>query len=220
MAQRKVSLETEKIYHIFSKSIAGFTIFRNSSEYQRMKDLLKYYNLANLPWRFSRFLEIKDKQKAYKIYSTKKEKLVDIISYCIMPTHVHLVLKNINCESISTFMRKILDSYAKYFNVKTKRKGPLWQSRFENVLVETDEQLLHLTRYVHLNPATAYLVDKPEDWQFSSYNEFLSGVEDDKDKICNYLDFLDIKSREYQDFVNSQINYQKELADIKKLWIE
>ncbi|MCF7894721.1 MAG: transposase [Candidatus Omnitrophica bacterium] len=219
MAQRKVPLEVGRVYHIFSKSIAGFTIFRNNSEYQRIKYLLTYYNFTDLPWKFSRFFEMEDKQKVHDNYFTKMEKLVDIISYCIMPTHIHLVLKNLNQKAISTFMRKILDSYAKYFNIKTKRKGPLWQSRFENVLVETEEQLMHLTRYVHLNPVTAYLVDRPENWGFSSYKEFLD-KEEEKDKICNYSNVLDIKPKEYEYFVNSQIDYQRELAGLKKLWIE
>lgn len=219
MAQRKISLEEGNIYHIFSKSIAGFEIFRNISEYKRMKNLLAYYNLINPPWKFSLFLEIKNKQKFYNQHPTKKERLVEIIAYCLMPTHIHLILKGLKPGSISIFMGKILNSYARYFNVKTKRKGPLWESRFKNVLVENDEQLIHLTRYIHLNPVTAYLIDQPEDWEFSSYKEFLS-KEEDKNKMCNYLDVVDIKPKEYQDFVNSQINYQKELANIKKLWIE
>jgi putative transposase len=219
MAQRKVPLEIGRVYHLFSKSIAGFTIFRNNSEYQRMRDLLIYYNFINLPWKFSRFCERKDKEIAYDRYFTKTEKLVDIIGYCIMPTHIHLILRNLDYKAISTFMRKILDSYAKYFNIKTKRKGPLWQSRFKNVLVETDQQLIHLTRYLHLNPVTARLVDKPEDWNLSSYKEFLNDIEENK-RICSYADILNINPKEYKDFVNSQIDYQRELAELKKVWIE
>ncbi len=219
MPSRKVSLETGKVYHIFSKSIAGFKIFRNDSEYARMKSLVKYYNIANPPWKFALFLEIKNKDKVYNLLGIEKDKLVNIISYCFMPTHIHLVLKGLKSQAISTFMRKILNSYAKFFNNKTKRKGPLWQSRFKNILVETDEQLIHLTRYIHLNPTTAYLADKPEDWKFSSYREFLNNIED-KEKICNFSDTLDTNPKNYKNFVNSQIDYQKELSRLKKLWIE
>ena len=80
-------------------------------------------------------------------------------------------------------MGDILNSYSRYFNTKQKRKGPLWEGRFENVLIKTDEQLLHLTRYIHLNPVTAYLVDQAKDWQASSYNEYLENS-DFNECIC------------------------------------
>jgi putative transposase len=79
-----------------------------------------------------------------------------------MPTHIHLVLRQLKDGGISKFMSNILNSYSRYFNIKHNRKGPLWEGRFRKVLVGSDEQLLHLTRYVHLNPVTACLVDKPK----------------------------------------------------------
>ena len=113
-------------------------------------------------------------------------------------------------------MTKALLSYARYFNAKSKRKGPLWESRFNNVLIETDEQLVHLTRYIHLNPVTDHLVDKPEDWFYSSYKEYIGKV-GDEDKICNFSDMLYIDPEKYKEFVNSQIGYQRELAEIKRI---
>ncbi len=207
-------------YHIFSKSIASFKIFRRESEYERMKNLVKYYKMEKTPLRFSFFMEVKDKQKFSREHFAAGKVLIDIIAYCLMPTHIHLILKQLKDNGISIFMNNILNSYSRYFNVKTKRKGPLWESRFKRVLIEADEQLLHLSRYIHLNPVTAYLVDKPEDWKFSSYREYLGGIED-KERICNYSELLDIKnSEEYKEFVNSHIDYQRELAEIKKLFLE
>ncbi|MBU1113254.1 MAG: hypothetical protein KKH93_05215, partial [Candidatus Omnitrophica bacterium] len=103
--------------------------------------------------------------------------------------------------------------------IKTGRKGPLWESRFSNVLVETDEQLAHLTRYIHLNPTTVYLVNKPQDWSFSSYQEFLGLIEKGQG-LCNYFELMHVVPESYQEFVNLQINYQRELADIKRLFLE
>ncbi|UCB56589.1 MAG: transposase [Candidatus Omnitrophota bacterium] len=213
----KISLGKGEIYHIFSKSIAGFEIFRKDSEYERMKNLLKYYKLENPPLKFSTFTEIKNKKDFFQRHLISKRSLVDIIAYCFMPTHFHLILEQLNENGISVFMSNILNSYTRYFNVKTKRKGPLWESRFQRILVETDEQLLHLTRYIHLNPVTAYLVDKPQDWKFSSYKEFL---QEDREKICNYSKVLEINSQNYKEFVNIQIDYQRELARVKKLFLE
>lgn len=79
--------------------------------------------------------------------------------------------------------------------------------------------MLHLTRYFHLNAATAKIVDKPELWPYSSYKEY---IEPDKvaNKICDFDQILDIKPEEYKRFVNDQIGYQRELALIKHLLID
>lgn len=216
---RKFPLVNGEIYHILSKSIAGFKIFRNDSEFTRIKSLLKYYKKEKPSLKFSAFMEIKNKEELLRKHPVKKGNIVQIIAYCFMPTHLHLILKQLKKDGISIFMRNILNSYTRYFNIKTKRKGPLWESRFKNIIVKTDEQLLHLTRYIHLNPATAYLVDKPEDWKFSSYKEFL-GEAEDKERMCDYSEVLDIKPQEYKKFVNSRLEYQRELAKIKESFLE
>ena len=165
--------------------------------------------------KFSKYIVLKDKARYDKEnLLQEKRKLIEIIAYCIMPTHIHLILKQSKKYGISKFMNNILDSYTRYFNTKHKRKGPLWETRFKNILVETDEYLLHLTRYIHLNPVTANLVDKPEDWLVSSYNEYLLRV---GNKVCEYNDVLNINPVSYKKFVDDRISYQKELAKIKHL---
>jgi putative transposase len=216
---RNVPLVEGEVYHIFSKSIAGFKIFRDEREYKRMLEAIRYYLVEKPIEKFSVFLRIKDKERFLKNHIEGKEKLIKVIAYCIMPTHIHLILKQVRKKGISIFMANILNSYTRGFNVKTGRKGPLWEGKFKNVLVETDEQLIHLTRYLHLNPITAYLVKRPEDWKFSSYREFLGEV-DDKEKICNYSEILDINPVSYKKFVNSHIEYQRELANIRALFLE
>jgi len=69
-----------------------------------------------------------------------------------MENHFHLILKQISRDAITTFMRCIMNSYTKYFNKKYERVGPLFQGKFKALLVDKDEYLLHLTRYIHLNP--------------------------------------------------------------------
>jgi len=135
-----------------------------------------------------------------------------------MPTHVHFILKQLKQNGISIFMNHILNSYTRYFNTKHKRKGPLWEARFGSVLVEIDEHLIHLTRYVHLNPVAAKLVDKPENWKFSSYQEYLLQIPEDK--ICTYDELLDIIPNSYREFVEGRISYPQELQRIKKLFFE
>ncbi len=120
-----------------------------------------------------------------------------------MPTHIHLILKQIENDGISNFMKKILDSYTRYFNLKTKRKGPLWQSRFKNVMIESDEQMLHLTRYLHLNPTSDGLVKIPEEWKYSSYMEYI-GISEAK--ICNANILKNFTPEEYRKFVEERID--------------
>jgi len=215
---RKDKLTSGNVYHVFTKSIAQFNIFNNNDEALRMLKTISYYQRINPETKFSKYIILTKKTKTGKErIIQEKEKLIEIIAYCIMPTHIHLILKQLKKNGISKFMNNILNSYSRYFNTKHKRKGPLWETRFKNILVETDEYLLHLTRYVHLNPVTANLVDKPEDWQASSYNEYLLKPDN---KICEYSDILDIDPVSYKKFVSDRISYQKELAKIKHLLLD
>mgnify|MGYP001561057033 CR=1 FL=1 len=201
---------TGEIYHVYSKSIAGFEIFNNDFEFQRIKKAIQYYQTERQPSSFSSFLERK------KQVLESSNKLVRIICYCPMPTHLHLILKQLTEKGISRFMNNILNSYTRYFNIKHNRKGPLWEGRFKKVLVESDEQLLHLTRYIHLNPVTGYLVNNPIEWKWSSYQEFVNkGLLEEA--ICEYDDVLDIKPDGYKAFVEDRISYQRELAKIKHM---
>ena len=219
--RRKQVLATGEVYHIFSRSIANFEILNNASEFERMLELLNYYNYP-LDTRFSHFLEMQWVQqmgfyKSLDTISKDKDQLVQVIAYCLMPTHIHLILKQLKENGISDYMRKVLDGYTKYFNAIHKRKGPLWESKFQNVLVDNDDQLIHLTRYLHLNPVTARLVEKPEDWIFSSYREYLGSS---NNSFCQFDDLLDIKPYAYRKFVNDQVSYQRELAKIKRLIVD
>jgi putative transposase len=145
------------------------------------------------------------------------EKIVKILAYCLMPTHIHLALQQMTDGGISNFIYRLLKGYSQYFNLKHARKGPLWEGRFVNILVKTDGQLLHLTRYIHLNPVTALLVDKPEEWKFSSYREYVSLLKEGERKICDFSHQLTINAEGYKKFVLDRIDYQRKLALIKHL---
>ncbi len=217
---RKDPLVIGETYHIFTRSIADYVVFNSADDWQRMQQLIKYYHVNN-EIKFSNFIELKFVHQegfhnAFNIISKDKESLVQIIAYCLMPTHLHLTLKQLSDGGISNYMKAVLDSYSKYFNAIHKRKGPLWESRFNSVLIDSDEQLLHLSRYHHLNPVTAKLVDRPEDWEFSSYREYI-GEGTGSTAICRFDDILEIKPSLYRKFVNDRISYQRELSKIKKL---
>lgn len=220
--KRIIPLADGEVYHILNRSIAEFRIFNAPRDYLRMLQLLKYYQ-CEPDLRFS-YLIRQEKFKKQDINSflfdlnKDKDPLVQIISYCIMPTHIHLVLKQLAENGITKYLRNILNSYSHYFNIKHKRKGPLWEAKFKNILVKNDEQLLHLTRYIHLNPTTALLVKKPEEWEYSSYKEYLKP--DSQFRLINYEGILEIRPSSYQKFVNERISHQRELAKIKTLLLD
>ena len=217
MSVRKVQLFNGGVFHIYSRSIAEYKIFNVHSDFVRMKNLLVYY-MKKRPVSYSDFLALKPEMQK-KVIEESVENYVDIIAYCIMPTHIHLILSQTTDNGISKFMEKVLKSYSMYYNKKTRREGPLWSGKFRNVLVETNEQLLHLTRYIHLNPVTIYLVEKPEEWEYSSYREYIGEIEGKK-RICNFEKYLDIKIGSYRIFVEERKDYQRELQKIKHLMLE
>ena len=211
------------VYHAVNKSIAKFVIFKDPYDFSRMLLAIRYYQIGKQALSLSEFIKTNKSEKDLKNIAPKinckKDKLVDIIAYCLMPTHLHLMLKELKENGISRYMNIVLNCYTRYFNLKHKRKGPLWERRFKKVLIETDEQLLYVTRYIHLNPVTAYIVDRPEEWPHSSYREYLHEVSN-REKICNYSDILTIKPASYKQYVESGISYQRELAKMKKLELE
>jgi len=100
-----------------------------------------------------------------------RPELVDIVAYCLMPTHYHLLV----CLKTDDLSKQIMQpfglSYTKAINKQQGRVGPLFQGPFRAVWVDRDEVLLHLSRYIHMNPVVAGLVERAEEWVFSSYRD-------------------------------------------------
>ena len=220
MENKENKLVNNCVYHIVSRSIANYQIFNTDNDYLRMVRLFCYYQRQNPPTKFSMFFRLKGSQEFgfdqyLKNVLKDYDKLVEIIAYCLMPNHLHLVLKQLSDQGISIFMSKILNSYTRYFNILHKRKGPLWESRFKHILIEKDEQLLHLTRYIHLNPCSAKLVKKPEIWGYSSYLEYIKPGK--SNLVTGYEGLLEINPKTYQKFVNDRKDYQRQLSEIKRM---
>lgn len=93
-------------------------------------------------------------------------------AYCLMGNHYHLLLETPE-GNLSQVMRHINGAYTTYFNVKRKRVGHLFQGRYKAILVEADEYALELSRYIHLNPVRAGMVERPGQYEWSSYNDYV-----------------------------------------------
>ena len=164
--KRLCPFENNSFHHIYNKSIYGYTIFSGKEEYQRMLNLIEYYRYDGHPHPFSYTLKLKRKTVPPPGGGTVS--LVNIIAYCLMPTHVHFVLQQLVSKGIQTFMRRTLNAYSNYFNLRHNRRGPLWQNRFGNRIILDIKGLNDRIQYVHNNPVKENLIKTPEEWPYSS----------------------------------------------------
>ena len=98
---------------------------------------------------------------------------LNIIAYCLMPNHYHLLLRPEEDWALSRFIQRLFNSYTQAFNRQQGRSGTLFEGRARSLLVDTDEYVLHLCRYLHLNPVKAGLVGHPNEWPYSNYLEWV-----------------------------------------------
>lgn len=212
MPSRVHPLVNGEYYHIFNRGVDKMNIFRNSYGFQRFHKTMLYYQILGPKPRFSLFAPTTN-------LIDKNKKIVEIICFCLMPNHFHFLLKQLVDGGITEFISKLSNSYTKYFNIKHKRVGPLFQGEFKSVLVESNEQLLHLSRYIHLNPLVSGLIKDLGNYSWSSYPEY---TELSTQNICAKEIILNqFKSpKDYQKFILDQADYGKELEFIKHQLIE
>lgn len=207
MPSRKVPLVSGEYYHIFNRGVNKLPIFSDVRDYKRFIKSVLYYQIEGPKPRFSLFTPL-------TINIDGNEKIVEILCYCLMPNHFHFLLRQIKNNGITEFLGKFSNSYTKYFNIKHGRVGPILQGEFKSVLVENNEQLLHLSRYIHLNPLISGVIQKLENYQWSSYPEYLGISATDicsKDTILGQFQ----ETQDYKQFVLDQASYGMELEYLK-----
>lgn len=207
MSLRTVPFVNGEYYHIFNRGVAKMQIFNNLYDYKRFAKTMIYYSIEGPKPKFSIF------SPTTTILDIKK-KIVEIICYCLMPNHFHFLLRQIREGGITEFVSKLSNSYTKYLNIKNNRVGPLLQGDFKAVHVDNNEQLLHLSRYINLNPLVGYVTRDLDFYRWSSYPEYVGNV---GNEICNKKIILDqFKSKEhYKQFVLDQEDYGKRLEMVK-----
>jgi putative transposase len=209
---RIIPLITGQIYHIYNRGVEKRRVFEDRRCYTRLLQGIKYYQLKGPKPKFSHSFN----NNLFK--PDPEKKLVDIICYCLMPNHFHLLIKQLSDGGISEFVSKLINSYTKFYNVKYRRVGPLFQGQFKAILIESDEQLIHVSRYIHLNPIASFLVKNLNLYEWSSYNEYINNI----NSICNKQDVLSFfkENTDYEQFCLDQVSYAQDLERIKHQLID
>lgn len=219
MAQKRIPLVIGEYYHILNRGVARQPVFFGKRSYERFLVTLSYYRDLDPPIKLSRFLKLPQAARQSSL-KKHKEKLVELISFVLMPNHFHLLLKQTADDGISTFLSKLTNSYTRYLNTKQKRIGPLFQGVFKAVHLETEEQLLHLSRYIHLNSLVSFVVREKDflTYPWSSLPDYLKGRSELVDLNPVFSRFSSPNA--YQKFVLDHADYAKKLEQIKHLTLE
>ena len=142
-----------EIYHIVIRGIAGQKTFLEEKDYLRY--LFSLYKFNDKKIIFSAFRDTNITWEAIPSSLVKPEKsrdlLVEILGFCLMPNHIHLLVHQVADNGISLFLQK-MGGYSSYFNKKYQRFGGLFQRPFKAIHIETEDQLLIVITYIHLNP--------------------------------------------------------------------
>lgn len=244
MPIRREKLVKGEIYHIVLRGVADSLIFKDEADYYRGIFSLYEFNTTKA-------IEIAERRKArLKAKQINKDKggpssvadnsrdlLVDILAFCFMPNHIHLLLRQIKDDGISKFMSKFGTGYAGYFKHKYEQKGTgyFFQGRFVSVHIKTDKQLKIVFVYIHTNPISLIEprwkevgISNPEevikfledDYRWSSYPDYIGKRNfpsvTERDFILKVMDGEGICKK----FVENWIRYKGEIRDFADLALE
>lgn len=134
------------------------------------------------------FLKGEDKNKYIMLLKKYYQKFkVNIIAYCVMDNHIHMLLYSNEIQNISNFMQQVNSIYAMYYNKNNDRVGYVYRNRFKSVPIMNREQLYICIKYIHMNPVKAKIVEKESDYIYSSYNDYLKKTGFINEKILKFI---------------------------------
>jgi putative transposase len=176
--QRNNIFAKGECYHIIGRGNYRQDIFLDESDYIRFLFLILYLQFPKYQtMHVSREVEYFGKHRVFTNRLQKGElegRYVELVSFCLMPNHYHLVVREVVEGGISKYMQRILNSFTKYHNTKYGKIGHLFQGPFKAVLVVNDDQLLYLSAYVHINPTNLKgWKGKEDQYPWSSYQDYV-----------------------------------------------
>lgn len=135
-----------RVFHIFNHAIDDFMLFYDEEDYNYFLSIFEK-KLDNIP--------------------------AAIFAYCLMPNHYHFLIRQESEKEIYKLFNFAYISYARYYNKRYNRKGHIFRTPLQHINVNSKIYMLQLCKYIHMNPVYANLVDKPEDWTYSNYLEWI-----------------------------------------------
>jgi putative transposase len=186
----------DSFYHLYNRGWNKGKIFLDDSDYEYFEYLLAR-TLSDAP--------IKDSKGREFVWLRPR---IDLNSYCLMPNHFHLLVYQRDEMAITDLMRTIIIGYGMYFNKKYGRRGGLFESRFKAVPMRADDQLQHITRYIHLNHHDFRV------WPYSSYGDYLESARSWLD-VRTVLDLFE-SPKIYEQFVLDYEDEQRTRDEIKR----
>jgi len=212
---QQLKFQNNRLYHIYNRGTEKRQIFLDNSDYTRFIHYLYEFNDSRVIPNFSRDIYVGGGTSNMKA----RDLLVEIIAFCLMPNHFHLILRQLKDGGITKFMRKLGTGYTMYFNKKNERNGVLFQGKFKAISIESDEYLTHLSRYIHINPVELIEVgwkkDGIKDW--NKVNEFLQNY-----RWSSYLDYIGIKnfpSVTNREIINSYFQNEQSYKNFINQWL-
>ncbi len=186
---------TDAYYHIYNRGVEKRDIFIDKNDYAVFLSFIKRY-LDTTP----------EKDSRGNIYKNLSDS-VELIAFCLMPNHFHLLLYQIEIDAITELMRAICSSYSMYFNQKYDREGTLFQGKYRAVSITNDDYLQYISRYIHRNPV-GYLNYAWSSLRYWTGDKSASWINSDrlngsnKDKYLDYLKDSEEYTRSIEDISN------------------
>jgi putative transposase len=190
MATRNTPLAPSEFYHVYNRGVDKRTIYETPEDHIRFQQLLYVANSAHP----TALKDIRDKHQNIYEYD-RKDQLVAIGAYCLMPNHFHILLTPLVDSGISKFMGKVTTGYSMYFNKKHARTGRLFEGAFKAKHADSDEYLKYLFAYIHLNPVKLI----QSDWKESGITDSATAYDFvNKFKYSSYTDYQQSSRAESQ----------------------
>lgn len=149
-----MELGIREYYHVYNRGVLKTKIFLEESDWARFLFYILYFQSDIVFGQSGRHVASFVRHRVFDIKPKLETEItrtrnVALVAFASMPNHFHLLIQNVKEVGISHYMQRVLNAYAKYFNVKYQRNGHLFQGPYRSVHIEDNDQLLHLSAYIH-----------------------------------------------------------------------
>ena len=184
-------------YHVYNRGVAKQVIFHDDEDYRVFLNLIK------------RYLDIETHTDKYGRPYEQLRDQVELLAYCLMPNHFHLLCYLNDEQAITRLLRNISCAYTTYYNKKYNRVGTLFQGRYKASRITSDDYLLHISRYIHLNPKDY------KQWAYSSLPAYLGKIQTAWLQPTRIMELFKGGPDEYEQFIENNKPNKDILEDLK-----